>query len=103
MLAISNGRLVELSTPRGKQGHFWRMWEAGGDGWERIKLRADENPRISPEFLAQERRDMLAWEYRQEYEGSFEDTEDQVISGEDIAAAFCSDQQPFFSTEELYG
>ena len=32
----------------------------------------------------------------------FEDTEDQLISGEDIAASFCSDEQPFFTLQELY-
>ncbi len=102
MLAISNGRLIELSTPRGKQGHFWRMYTSGDPAWERIELKAVDNPRISAEFLAQEKRDMLAWEYRQEYECEFMDTEDQLISGEDIEASFCSGETPFFSNEELY-
>jgi hypothetical protein len=102
MLAISNGRLVELSTPRGKRGHYYRMWSSGDDAWERIALRADQNPRIDPEFLAQEKKDMIPWEYRQEYENSFEDTVDQLIAGEVITQAFCSPEQAFFTDSELY-
>jgi hypothetical protein len=103
MLAVSQGRLILLSTPHGRQGEFYRMWSGGDPAWERIELKGEDNPRISREYLAQEKRDMIAWQYRQEWEASFEDTEDQVISGEDIAAAFCSEEKPFFSTEELYG
>jgi hypothetical protein len=103
MLAVSRGRLVELSTPRGKRGHFYRMWTDGGENWERILLLGRDNPRISPDVLARDRRDMLAWEYRQEYEGSFEDNEDQLISGDVIESAFRSSEAPgFFTADELY-
>jgi hypothetical protein len=103
MLGVSNGRLLELSTPRGKRGHFYRMWTEGGDDWERITFRGVDNPRLSPEFLASERIGMLKWEFRQEYEGSFEDLEDQLISGDVIEAAFVSPEPAgFFSAEELY-
>ena len=68
MLTINEGKLVELSTPRGRRGHFWKMWTGGDESWERIMLRGDQNPRITPEMLEQERRDMIAWEFRQEWE-----------------------------------
>ena len=35
---------------------------------EQTALRGDQNPRITPEMLAQERRDMIDWEYKQEWE-----------------------------------
>src|SRR4051794_2832213 len=36
MLAVSNGRLICLSTPCGKRGFFYECWTAGGDDWQRI-------------------------------------------------------------------
>src|SRR5262249_45751232 len=56
MLAVSNGRLICLSTPFGKRGFFYEAWAHGGDDWQRIEVRADAVPRITPEFLAEERR-----------------------------------------------
>jgi hypothetical protein len=100
MLAISRGRLVELSTPMGKRGHFWRAWTEGGDDWERVALRGEDNPRIPPEVLATYRRGMIAWEFRQEFECSFEDTTDQVFAGDLIAGAYCSPEDLYFTAEE---
>jgi Phage Terminase len=102
MLTINEGKLVELSTPRGRRGHFWKMWTDGDASWERITLRGDQNPRITPEMLAQERRDMIDWEYKQEWECEFMDTVDQLISGEVITQAFNSPEPAFFNDEELY-
>jgi hypothetical protein len=103
MLAVSQGRLILLSTPHGRRGEFYRMWSSGDPAWERIELRGEDNPRISRDYLDQERRDMIAWEFRQEWECSFEDMSDQLISGEVITQAFSSTEAPFFSPEDLYG
>jgi predicted phage terminase large subunit-like protein len=54
MLAVSRGRLILLSTPRGKQGVFWHAWDQEPN-WKRVKVTADQCPRISQEFLEQER------------------------------------------------
>jgi hypothetical protein len=72
MLAVSNGRLICLSTPRGKRGFFHDAWARGGDDWARIEVPAERIPRISAEFLARERRGMSESWYRQEYCCSFE-------------------------------
>jgi hypothetical protein len=56
MLAVSNGRLICLSTPYGKRGFFHDAWAKGGDDWARIEVAADRITRISAKFLAQERR-----------------------------------------------
>ena len=58
MLAVSKGTLVALSSPYGKRGWFYEAWEQGGNDWERYKVRADECPRITPAFLAQQKRTM---------------------------------------------
>ncbi len=88
MLAISRGSLLLLSTPYGKRGHFYEAWESGGDDWERVKVKATECPRISPDFLARERRTMGDRFYAQEYMCAFEDTVDQVFATELIDKMF---------------
>lgn len=71
MLAVSGGQMMLLSTPNGRQGHFFKAWTNGGEGWDRVEIPARDNPRITAEFLAEERRDMSDARYRQEYECEF--------------------------------
>ena len=87
MLAVSSGRLAALSTPAGKRGWFHEQWTDGSDTWERVQITAQQCPRISPEWLAQERGSIGEWWYRQEYECQFLETEDQLYRYEDIQAA----------------
>ena len=84
-----------LTTPFGKRGVFYEEWENGA-GWEKYEVPAEKCPRISAEFLAEERASLPERIYRQEYECSFEETEDQVFSYEDVAAAISSDVTPLF-------
>lgn len=86
MLAVSRGRLVCLSTPFGKRGWFFEAWNSS-EPWERYRIIADECPRITADFLAEERQALGERWYRQEYLCSFEDTIDAVFSWEDIAAS----------------
>jgi hypothetical protein len=95
MLATSKGRLIALSTPFGKRGFFWEAWYSD-EPWTRVKITADQCPRIPAEFLAEERRALGPRWFRQEYECSFEDTIDALFSSEDIARALDNDLQPLF-------
>jgi hypothetical protein len=54
MLAVSGGALMMLTTPYGKRGVFYEEW-SGGHGWERYEVPASKCPRISEEFLEEER------------------------------------------------
>jgi hypothetical protein len=66
MLAVSQGRLVALSTPFGQRGWFWQEWEGTGP-WQRVRITWRDCPRITPAFIAEETRAMgLSW-VRQEY------------------------------------
>ncbi len=82
MLATNQGRLVLLSTPNGKLGHFYKIWTEGGREWLKIKVTADQIPRISPEFLANERLNMTEAQFRQEYFGEFMEAEGAVFSSD---------------------
>jgi hypothetical protein len=95
MLAVSRGRLVALSTPFGKRGWFHDAWHSSED-WERVKITADQCPRITADFLAEERRALGERWYRQEYLCSFEDVVDAVFAYEDIQAALSDDVKPLF-------
>ncbi len=95
MLAVSGGSLVMLSTPFGKRGVFFEEWQNGA-GWERYEVPASECPRIPAAFLEEERRTLPRRVFRQEYECSFEETEDSVFSHEDVKAAISDEVTPLF-------
>jgi len=95
MLAVSGGSLVMLTTPFGKRGVFFEEWRNGA-GWERYEVPASECPRIPPSFLEEERRTLPRRVFRQEYECSFEETEDSVFSHEDVQAAISDEVAPLF-------
>src|SRR5437899_1120512 len=73
MLSVSRGRLVALSTPRGKRGWFFDAWHDPATAWHRVQVLATECPRIAPEFLAEERRALGERWFRQEYLCGFEE------------------------------
>jgi hypothetical protein len=98
MLAVSGGSLMMLSTPYGKRGIFFEEW-SHGEGWERYEVSARDCPRISASFLEEEKRALPARVYRQEYECSFEETEDQVFSFEDVTGALDPVVTPLFGNE----
>jgi hypothetical protein len=95
MLAVSGGRLVCLSTPFGKRGFFHHEWTEG-NGWHKVKVTAEQCPRISPDFLAEERKALGPWWHRQEYLCEFVDTLDQVFSFESVMGALSAEVQPLF-------
>ena len=97
MLAVSGGSLMMLSTPYGKRGVFYEEWTGGSSaGWERYEVPAEECPRISEEFLEEERQTLPPWVYRQEYECSFEETEDAVFTTDMIDRAVTDEVKPLF-------
>ncbi len=98
MLAVSGGALMMLSSPAGRRGVFFEEWSEGV-GWERYEVPASQCPRISEEFLGEERASLPRRVYRQEYECSFEDTDDAVFTYEDVAGAMSEEVTPLFGTE----
>lgn len=86
MLGISKGRLLCMSTAFGKRGFFYEEW-ASRRTWQRFKAMANRCPRLSAEFLAEERQAMGERWYGQEYCCSFEDAIGAVFSDRDINAA----------------
>lgn len=96
MLAVSNGRLVLMSTPWGKRGHFYEAWENGGSDWERTRITAHQCPRISSTFLEEEERTLGDLWFRSEYLCEFSETTDSVFRHSDVMGALSPDVLPLF-------
>ena len=94
MLAVSEGNLIAMSTPYGKRGWFHDAWTLGGESWSRTKITAYECPRISAEFLEQEKASMPARWFAQEYLCDFADAEDSVFDYESVSRAVTDEVLP---------
>jgi len=87
ILAAANGSLWALSTPNGQNGRFYDLWhDAPSDQWTRFEIRAQDCPRLSPEFLAGERRTFGETFYAQEYDCQFLAGGNQFLSRSQIEA-----------------
>jgi hypothetical protein len=95
MLATSSGRLICLSTPFGKRGFFYEAFVNGGATWQRFKVTAEQCPRISAQFLEEERRIHSTLWVAQEYGCEFVSTFSQVFDPDLIMAAFDDDVYAF--------
>lgn len=87
MLAVSQGRIVLMSTPFGRRGFFHREWTEGGADWHRVRVPAAECSRIPADWLAAERRRIPSWFAQQEYDCEFVDDQDQMIATDVVRAA----------------
>ncbi|HWE48635.1 MAG TPA: terminase family protein [Bryobacteraceae bacterium] len=87
VLAVSNGDVWLMSTPYGRRGFFYEVWEHGGPEWFRVHGQATECPRISKAFLEKERGAMGALSFRQEYMGEFVDSGSSLFERSLIEAA----------------
>lgn len=95
-LAVRRGKLIAMSTPWGRRGWWWKAWEHGGDHWRRFTLTADQCPRITPEFLAEERESLGEFIFQQEYQCIFVDEQTSVFSSALIEAALRDDVKPLW-------
>jgi hypothetical protein len=95
MLAVSDGRLLGLSTPAGQRGWFYQAW-VSDQPWTKIRITAPECPRIDATFLADERETMTAEMFASEYECEFGDTIDSVFSHSDVTAALDPTVTPLY-------
>src|SRR5580698_7902307 len=94
MLAVSDGALWLMSTPFGKRGFFYEAWAHSGPEWERIRASAMECPRISRQFLEEERATMGDRWFRQEYLCEFEEAVSGVFARDLVERAITNEVAP---------
>ena len=106
------GRLLMLSTPFGKRGVFWRLWDgSGAEGigssasftWEGVQVPVTDVPRISEAAIEEARNTLLDWEFRQEMLTEFADNAASVFSITDLHASVTDEFQSltFSHTSEV--
>jgi hypothetical protein len=96
MLAVSGGRLLALSTPKGKRGWFYEEWTGEAD-WRRVKVTAYDCPRLTDEYLEEERKALGDRWFAQEYLCRFNELSGALFRQDDIEAAFEGGFEPMFS------
>jgi Terminase large subunit, T4likevirus-type, N-terminal len=103
MLAVSpRATMMLLSTPFGKRGFFYRVMTQS-QRWLKITITAQECPRLTADFLAEEMVELGPRFYAQEYRCQFLEAIGQVFSDEAIDAAFRDDIAPLFGEQEGEG
>ncbi len=96
MLAVGGGRLVMLTTPAGKRGHFYESWVGDDPQWHRVKVNASDCPRISREFLDSELKALGTKMFESEYGLVFHDDDEAMFSDEMITRAFTPEVLPLW-------
>lgn len=91
MLATTNGSAIMLSTPWGRDHIFYRSFK-NPDYWSQ-HVKAEECPRISKEFLEEQKRDIGELRYKMEYEAEFIEDENCFFS-QDLIRECVDDYDP---------
>lgn len=94
MLAVGDGDLWLMSTPRGRRGFFHECWEHGGETWMRVSVPATECARISPAFLEAERSAMVPAWFEQEYMCAFVDSGPEMFGRDLVESAMDDTVEP---------
>jgi hypothetical protein len=100
MLAVSGGRILLLSTPWGKRGFFFEEWTSG-EGWERVRVTAEQCRRIPRDWLQRERRSLPSRVFDSEYMCVFGETEDSVFGWGEVMTAVDGGVAPLFAPSQI--
>jgi hypothetical protein len=97
MQAVAKGaRFVAMSTPWGRRGFFFERWSSPDPGWLKVEVPATECPRISKEFLDEQRRELGPLLFDQEFMCEFVDDAEALFSSELVEAAIDATVRPLF-------
>jgi hypothetical protein len=83
-VAMTDGGIVCIGTPKGPRGWFYHLWEGGDSVWERYRVTADDVPRDLSGLIATTRAIRGERGVRQEYYCSFEADTDAFFRVEDL-------------------
>jgi len=88
------GRLLMLSTPYGRRGIYWRLWEGGGEIWKRVRVPYTDVGWVPEKVIEEARDSLLDWEFRQEFLCNFEQNQMGVFNVEDLRASTTDEFEP---------
>ena len=89
-LSVTKGKLVLLSTPKGIGNFFYDSYN--NPSFKTWHVSSEDSPRISKEFLEEQKRTKTKLVYRQEYLGEFTSDLRQVFSDELIKSVQVMDR-----------
>jgi hypothetical protein len=96
MLAVSDGRMMLLTTPNGQSGYFYDKWHEQNEEFHKILCRADQCTRIDAKTLAGFRASMTTAEYAQEFDCQFQAEGSEGIPRETFRKNISPDIKPMF-------
>jgi hypothetical protein len=98
MQAATRGqrRFVAMSTPWGRRGWYFERWQSADPGWLKVEVTANQCPRIAPDFLAEQERELGPLLYRQEYGCEFVDSSETLFAAALVERAFDAAVRPLF-------
>jgi hypothetical protein len=91
--AKEGGRLLMLSTPFGRRGIFWRLWEESTI-FQRVRVPYTDVDWMSPSIIEEARETLLDWEFKQEFLCTFEQNQMAVFDVEDFRASSTDEFDP---------
>lgn len=97
MATNPNAEMIALSTPFGKRGWFYEAWTGGSPDWARVRVTTDMCPRITPEFLAEERRALGPTMFESEYGLVFHDDSMAAFPTHIIDGIFNKELRPLWT------
>jgi phage terminase large subunit-like protein len=85
-LADRKGTALFISTPEGRNSFYdvYMNGEAGKKGWKSWHLTSHDNPLLDPEELEAAKETMAGWQYRQEFEASFDAKGSEFFDAEEF-------------------
>ena len=95
MLSVSRGRLVLLSTPWAQRGTFYKVWQDENSGFEKFQVTAYDCPRISEEFLEEEKLALGPF-FNSEYLCEWVDDTNAYFTHDEVQAAISDEVEPLF-------
>ena len=83
MVAVTGGSIDVSSTPAGKQGFFWDIFDPKKDlNFKKFYVSGEDCPRYTKDFLESQKKTMSKLEYAQEYLAVFLDDLQRLFSDE---------------------
>ena len=97
MLAHEQRQADRADDPGRQARWFFEIWTGGGEDWSRVRVTADQCPRISSDFLSEELKELGALRFSEEYGLEFSDEAESAFPTAIIAKAFTVEVAPLWA------
>ena len=88
VIAVRNGDWWMASTPMGRRGRYFEMWEYGGPEVLKVGATWRENPRLAPGFIDKVRKMRGDAFVQQEFEGQFVENGQFLLDQKQVTGVF---------------